>query len=58
MTLEGVWNFPTLLLLVLYDPVTNRILVIIVLILFTITIIWNCYILFKMRNKSKMKSHF
>ena len=58
MTLEGVWNFPTLLLLVLYDPVTYRILVVIVLILFTITIIWNYYILFKMRNKRKMKNHF
>ena len=28
------------------------------LILFTITFIWNCCILFKMRKKSKMKNHF
>ena len=59
MTLEEVWNFPTLLSSWFYtDPVANWILVIIVLILFTITIIWNCCILFKMRKKSKMKSHF
>ena len=59
MTLEGVWNFPKLLSSWFYtDPAANRIPVIIMLILFTITIIWKCCILFKMKNKSKMKSHF
>ena len=57
MTLEGVWNFPTLLSSWFYtDPIANRILIIIVLILFTITILYGTVASFSRRERVRLRA--